>query len=122
MLRGRGANITAVPMRNGRFANFELNLHGGTEGISFRSYLEIMRLKSLEVIRGHRNQRRVKLIYQLRFIKPSDLNQERYQERVSIISTTFKNIFMATNLVEFYDQEVRELMTKYHKVVFEQSG
>ena len=123
MLRGRGAHVSVVPMRNGRrVVNYELNLQGGTEGIAFRDYLDIMKVKSLEVIREHRNQRRVKLIFQLRFIKPSTLNPDRYQERTSIISTTFKNVFFATDLIKFYEEEKRELMTKYHKVLFEGSG
>ena len=123
MIRAREVFVSEVPMRNGRrVVDYELGLTGGSEGISFRDYLTIMKLKSLEMIREHRNQRRVKLIYQLRFIKPSTLNPERYQERISNISTTFKNVFYATDLVEFYDNEVGELMTKYHNVLFESSG
>ena len=43
MLRAREVVVSEAPMRNGRFIDYELELSGGSEGLSFRDYLTIMK-------------------------------------------------------------------------------
>ena len=101
---------------------FDLTLKGYGNSYTVDEYLEIMRQDTIDVWQGHNDSTKAKLILKFVMARYSPESAIPIAREDNHMSTSNKEFFRGTDLVDLYEQKKVSLLSSFSKVELNGSG